>query len=77
MPQRTIRMNNDGINFAASTGTGLILWLSTFSAILPALWVIYVAILIAIKLPELHEKNALFRRACAWIMSVLRGGRRG
>lgn len=76
MPQRTIRMNNDGLNLAVSTGTGLAAWLATFSAVVPVLWGIYV-ILIAIKLPELHEKNPMFRRACAWVMSVLRGGRRG
>lgn len=74
---RTIRMNNDGLNLAVSTGTGLAAWLATFSAVVPVLWGIYVLILIAIKLPELHEKNPMFRRACAWVMSVLRGGRRG
>lgn len=77
MPQRTIRMNNDGLNLVVSTGTGLAAWLATFSAVVPVLWGIYVLILIAIKLPELHEKNPMFRRACTWVMSVLRGGRRG
>ncbi|SAI25441.1 phage protein [Bordetella trematum] len=77
MPKRIIRMNNDGLNLAVSTGTGLAAWLATFSAVVPVLWGIYVLILIAIKLPELHEKNPMFRRACAWVMSVLRGGRRG
>ncbi|MGU9992917.1 hypothetical protein, partial [Bordetella avium] len=75
--QRTIRMNNDGLNLAISAGTGVAAWLATFSAVVPVLWGVYVLILIAIKLPELHEKNALFRRACAWVVSIVGRGRHG
>ncbi len=69
-------MNNDGLNFAISTGGGLFAWwLAAFSAILPILWVVYVAILIAIKLTELHQKNAQFRRGCDWFVRLFSRGR--
>ncbi|ASR88865.1 hypothetical protein [Alcaligenes faecalis] len=71
-------MNNDGLNFAVSTGGGLLAWwLAAFSAILPALWVVYVVILIAIKLPELYQKNPIFRRLFDWVAAVFRRGRHG
>lgn len=78
MPQRNLRMNNDGLNFAISTGGGLFAWwLAAFSAILPILWVAYVVILIAIKLPELYQKNPIFRRVCDWLVNRFRRGRHG
>lgn len=78
MPQRTLRMNNDGLNFAISTGGGLFAWwLAAFSAILPILWVVYVVILIAIKLTELYQKNAQFRRVCDWLVNRFRRGPHG
>ncbi|QXR36976.1 hypothetical protein EGK70_005525 [Alcaligenes aquatilis] len=71
-------MNNDGLNFAISTGGGLFAWwLAAFSAILPILWVAYVVILIAIKLTELYQKNAQFRRGCDWLANRFRRGRHG
>lgn len=70
-------MNNDGLNLAISTGTGLAAWVATFSMIVPVLWGVYVMILIAIKLPELYEKNPWFRRGCNWLASRIRRGRHG
>lgn len=64
-------MNNDSVNLAVSTGTGIAAWLATFSALVPVLWGIYVVILIAIKLPELYEKNPIFRRVCDWLGGLL------
>lgn len=77
MPQRTLRMNNDGLNFAVSTGTGLAAWAATLSMIVPLLWGVYVLILIAIKLPELYEKNPWFRSGCNWLLNRFRRGRHG
>ena len=68
-PQRTRTMHNDGLNFAVSTGGGLAAWVATFSMLIPLLWGMYVLILIAIKLPELYEKNQWFRAYCDWWMS--------
>lgn len=70
-------MNNDGLNFAVSTGTGLAAWAATLSMIVPLLWGVYVLILIAIKLPELYEKNPWFRRGCDWLVNRFRRGRHG
>ncbi len=77
MPQRTLRMNNDGLNLAVSTGGGLAAWITTFSLVVPILWGVYVLILIAIKLPELYEKNPVFRRGCDWLVNRFRRGRHG
>lgn len=65
-------MDNDGVNFAISTGGGFALWLATAAAILPVLWCIYVTILIAIKLPVLYRENPVFRRAVDGAFALLR-----
>jgi len=72
MPQRILRMNNDSLNLAISTGTGLAAWAVTLSVLVPLLWALYVLILIAIKLPELYEKNPIFRRCVDWLAGVVR-----
>ncbi len=77
MPQRIMRMSNDGVNLAVSTGSGILAWAATFSVVVPILWGIYVLILIAIKLPELYEKNGWFQRGCDWFTSLFKRGRHG
>lgn len=78
MPQRNLRMNNDGLNVAISTGGGLAAYLTTLSMLVPILWALYVLILIAIKLPELYDKNVLFRRCVDRMAGMIGwGGRRG
>lgn len=67
MPQRALKMNNDSLNLAISAGTGLAAWAVTLSVLVPLLWAVYVLILIAIKLPELYERNSIFRRGVDWI----------
>lgn len=69
-------MQNDGLHAAISTGGGLAAYLATFSLLIPILWVVYILILIAIKLPELYERNGLFRR-CVDRLAVLVRWRRG
>lgn len=78
MPQRTLRMNNDGLHLTVSAGTGIAVWFAKYSAVLlPVLWIAYVSILIAIKLPELYEKNPWFRRGCDWLVNRFRRSRHG
>lgn len=76
MPQRISKMHNDGVNVAISTGGGLAAYLATFSMLVPILWAVYVMILIAIKLPELYERNGLFRRTVDKLANIV-GWRRG
>lgn len=77
MPRRTVpMMHNDGVHAAITTGGGLAAYLATFSVLVPILWAVYVLILIAIKLPELYEKNPWFRRAVDKLASIA-GWRRG
>jgi hypothetical protein len=72
MPQRIFKMHNDGLNVAISTGGGLAAYLATLSVFVPILWAVYVLILIAIKLPELYDKNGLFRRCMDRFVSIVR-----
>lgn len=73
MPQRIFKMmHNDGIHAAISTGGGLAAYLATFSVLVPILWAVYVLVLIAIKLPELYEKNRLFRRCMDGLANIVR-----
>lgn len=72
MPQRIFKMHNDGMHAAISTGGGLAAYLATFSVLVPILWAVYVLILIAIKLPELYDKNPLFRRVVDRVASIVR-----
>ncbi|NYT25406.1 hypothetical protein H0A73_17535 [Alcaligenaceae bacterium] len=65
-------MHNDGMHAAISTGGGLAAYLATFSVLVPILWAVYVLILIAIKLPELYDKNPLFRRVVDRVASIVR-----
>lgn len=76
MPQRISKMHNDGIHAAISTGGGLAAYLATLSVLVPILWAVYILILIAIKLPELYERNGLFRRAVDKLASIV-GWRHG
>lgn len=77
MPQRILRMNNDSLNIAIGTGGGIAAWLVTLSWLVPLLWAIYILILIGIKIPELYEKNALFRRSVDTIVRMAGWWRRG
>jgi len=48
------------LHLTVSAGTGIAVWFAKYSAVLlPVLWIAYVSILIAIKLPELYEKEPL------------------
>lgn len=76
MPQRISKMHNDGVHAAISTGGGLAAYLATFSVLVPILWAVYVMILIAIKLPELYEKNPWVRRAVDKLANIV-GWRNG
>lgn len=69
-------MHNDGMHAAISAGGGLAAYLATFSLLIPALWTVYVLILIAIKLPELYDKNPWFRRIVDRLACIV-GWRRG
>lgn len=73
MPNRILKMmQNDGIHATISTGGGLVAYLATLSVLVPILWSVYILILIAIKLPELYEKNPLFRRVVDRLASIVR-----
>ncbi len=64
--------------YAFARPVGIAVWFAKYSAVLlPVLWISYVAILIAIKLPELYEKNPWFRRGCDWLINRFRRGRHG
>lgn len=65
-------MQNDGVHAAISTGGGLAAYLATLSVLVPILWAVYICILIAIKLPELYERNGLFRRVVDRLASIVR-----
>lgn len=73
MPQRIFKMmHNDSAHAVISTGGGVAAYLATFSVLVPILWAVYVLILIAIKLPELYEKNPLFRGIVDKLASIVR-----
>lgn len=69
-------MHNDGIHATISTGGGVVAYLATFSLLVPVLWAVYILILIAIKLPELYDKNPWFRRIVVRLARMV-GWRRG
>lgn len=66
MPHRSNHMHNDAVHATISTGSGVLLFGLTGDVLILMLWVIYVLILIAIKVPELVEKYSFLRRLFGW-----------